>query len=85
MLRFIIIFLAVVLVVHYLAKSVLRMFAPKPNRTTEKRTIDGGNMVMDPACRTFIPRKGALSASTPDGMVYFCSPACKDKFFKNPA
>jgi YHS domain-containing protein len=37
-------------------------------------------LVKDPVCETYIPRRKAIPRSTGAGTYYFCSAACADKF-----
>jgi len=51
---------------------------PRPEREdTAEVTVE------DPVCGSFVPVSAALSTSTPQGTVYFCSPECRDKFEKD--
>lgn len=37
-------------------------------------------MVKDPVCGTYIVKKGAICCRTQQGIKYFCSEECKNKF-----
>ncbi len=37
-------------------------------------------LVKDPVCQTYVPRRTALARTTGAATYYFCSPACAAKF-----
>ena len=38
-------------------------------------------MVQDPVCQTYIPKRMALMISTPQGReIFFCSETCRDQY-----
>jgi len=37
-------------------------------------------LVKDPVCETYVPRRSAVARSVGATTHYFCSPACADKF-----
>jgi len=47
---------------------------PKPAREEEE-------MVQDPVCKSYVPMSEALKVRSRRGVVYFCGPECKEKFF----
>jgi uncharacterized protein len=48
--------------------------APKPNQPA---TREGGQLVRDPNCGTYVPIGRALRQGSGDSAVYFCSDACR--------
>jgi len=51
---------------------------PRPPQMPESEEL-----VQDPVCRTFIPRKNALKASRDGKDYFFCSEGCLKGFMKN--
>lgn len=47
--------------------------APKPQQTERQ----GGTLVRDPHCGTFIPESRAIRVGSGSTAVYFCSEACR--------
>ena len=43
------------------------------------RTIEGEEMVRDPVCGTWIDRRLALAAKSPEGWVPVCSEKCREE------
>jgi hypothetical protein len=73
-----------ILAVLFLIRLVLRMFAgtgrrpaaPGPARTPATR--DGGHLVRDPHCGTYVPIARALRSGSAGDPIYFCSTACRE-------
>lgn len=42
--------------------------------------LDGDQMVQDPVCGVFVPRKNAIVQQVGEGSNYFCSQECAAKF-----
>ncbi len=42
---------------------------------------DEEEMVQDPVCESYVPMSEALKVRSRHGVVYFCGPECKEKFF----
>ena len=49
--------------------------APKPNQPV---TREGGQLVRDPNCGTYVPIGRALREGSGDKALYFCSEKCRD-------
>jgi YHS domain-containing protein len=45
-------------------------------------TPQGGIMVQDPWCKTYLPQDQALDAMMADKLLYFCSPKCRDQYLE---
>jgi len=61
-----------------LGKAMARARTPGPrSRQTPER---GVQMVRDPVCGTFVVPEHALSIADRHERVYFCSPACRDRY-----
>jgi hypothetical protein len=72
-----------ILVILFLVRLVLRFFAgatrqagaPRTSRTPATR--EGGHLVRDPNCGTYVPVARALQSGSGDAAVYFCSDTCR--------
>ena len=56
-------------------------FKPRPEAVRGRETgevID--EMVQDPVCETYVPRRDAVKRSINGREVYFCSKECAEKF-----
>ena len=78
-------FLLLLLVVRFVVRTVARAFAAGRERP---RTPPGPgypqvrppeDLVLDPVCRTHVPRSRALVARVDGREEHFCSTACRDK------
>jgi YHS domain-containing protein len=58
-----------------------RQQAEKPSYTDGPRQIN--EMVQDPVCRVYVPKKEALHLDLAGKSYYFCSRMCMDKFQKH--
>lgn len=76
-----------ILVILFLVRIVLRFLrsltggtaAPGPSRrSSQPATREGGHLVRDPHCGTYVPVGRALRAGSGDSAVYFCSETCRD-------
>ncbi len=45
--------------------------------------VRADELVQDPVCKVFIPRRNALVARKQDQDFFFCSEGCRKKFLKN--
>ncbi|MDP3937282.1 MAG: hypothetical protein Q8R92_04000 [Deltaproteobacteria bacterium] len=61
-----------------LLRHLLRLGPPKPDPMKRARTIEGADMVRDPACGIYTPRDTAVEARVKGETVYFCSEACRE-------
>jgi YHS domain-containing protein len=57
------------------------LFKPRPEAVHGQKTGDViDEMVQDPVCDTYVPRRDAVKRSINGQEVYFCSKECADKF-----
>ncbi|MFQ5428031.1 MAG: hypothetical protein ACE5EZ_03525 [Thermodesulfobacteriota bacterium] len=42
---------------------------------------DEEEMIQDPVCKSYVPMSDALKVRSRSGVVYFCGPQCKEKYF----
>jgi len=71
--RYIIPLILVILLIRYLLKNKKRKVAPIMKREPEV-------LLQDPVCGTYVSQRRDLSLPTEDGVRYFCSKACMEKF-----
>ncbi len=68
--------------INYLSGGFRRRIFSRPAGGTE-RTASGDELVQDPACLTYLPRRGALQTGRDGVTHYFCSPECVNAFQKS--
>ncbi len=75
----------IVLAVGYIVYRFLRGFlaSPKlPKRNSPQEIQD--EMVQDPVCKVYLPKRQALILNGPRGdKHYFCSTQCREKFMED--
>lgn len=82
MIRFII-FLILCYILYRLVKSLMlpssaksgKPFAKSPEAITDE-------MVMDPHCHVYIPKREAVTLKTGGETLYFCSKECRDRYLE---
>lgn len=73
------------LVLRLVVRTVARVFAPGPARSraaaapSRPQGRPPEDLVLDPVCRTHVPRSRALAARVAGREEHFCSTACRDK------
>lgn len=76
-------FLAIALLAYVgvrLIRRLLRLGPPPPDPMKRARTIEGAEMVKDPACGIYTPRDSAIAARAGGEAVYFCSERCREAY-----
>ncbi|MFQ5458356.1 MAG: hypothetical protein ACE5FC_07895 [Myxococcota bacterium] len=61
-------------------RRLLRPKAPPPDPMKRARTVEGADMVRDPACGIYTPRDSAIAAKSNGEAIYFCSERCREDF-----
>jgi YHS domain-containing protein len=61
-------------------RRLLRLGGRKPDPGDRARTLEGADMVKDPACGLYVPRDTAISSQVLGETRYFCSEKCRDEF-----
>jgi hypothetical protein len=75
--RVIIILIVLRLLVRLLFPALAGRRGPaRPGRQERQ----GGELVRDPQCGTYVPRSRAVVVNGPGGPVYFCSTSCRDTY-----
>jgi len=68
--------------IYYLLRSI---FKPKPaikKKVSNNTWQIEDELVKDPVCGVYIPRKKAISVKIKGKIYYFCSEECKEKYKK---
>ena len=78
-----------ILVILFIIRLVLRFFSrltaaarppgPGPTRN-QPATREGGHLVRDPNCGTYVATGRALREGSGDNAVYFCSETCRNEW-----
>ncbi len=76
-----IIYLIILAVVCWAIKRVL--FPPKSKMTESKETAE--ELVQDPVCQCYIPKKQSLAVSIKGKKLFFCSEECYKKYMASHA
>lgn len=63
-------------------RTVRAIFRPREevSRGQDKGVID--EMVQDPQCKTYVPKREAVKRTIAGETVFFCSQTCADKYQK---
>jgi uncharacterized protein len=75
--------LLILIFLGYIAYRVVRKYLspgarPEPGPPPEAGSVD--EMVQDPSCLTYIPRRTAVRRMVKGKEYFFCSEACADRF-----
>jgi uncharacterized protein len=79
--RIIAILILVRLVLRFLAGIVRGLSSPasgQSRRSAPPATREGGHLVRDPHCGTYVPVGRALREGSGDSAIYFCSENCRN-------
>jgi len=81
-LRFLFI-IVIIYLIYRVLKGMVRVPVKKENKplfNAGLHTIQGGDLVQDPCCLTYIPEESAYKASIGGETLYFCSKTCLNKY-----
>ncbi|MCK5513179.1 MAG: hypothetical protein KAJ00_01665 [Deltaproteobacteria bacterium] len=82
MIRFII-FAILCYVLYRVVKSLVLPSPAKPRKPfTQAYGTITDEMVMDPHCHVYIPKREAITVKTAGETLYFCSKECKKKYLE---
>jgi len=73
----------VIYLIYRVLRGIVRIPAKKEHESllnTGLNTIQGGDLVQDPYCLTYIPEKEAYKVSIGEETLYFCSKTCFKKY-----
>ena len=73
---FVFLILILYYVLHYLIKDM------SPRRKSVHKESDPDELVQDPSCQIYIPKRSAIRRSIAGANHYFCSQACLEKFLR---
>lgn len=87
MIRFLFFRVLPLLLFFWLVRGILRSIfsgmnsavAPKPSKPPPTVSA-GGELKKDPVCGTYVSTDASVSKKINGQTVYFCSPACRDKY-----
>lgn len=77
--RFIVTVVVVILLYYALkslVRSTLQSYRRESGRDEQSSRLPGEEMVLDPQCRTYVPKGRAIVKTRRGGTQYFCSEAC---------
>ena len=89
MIRRIFILAALAYLLYWLVKRSLRRPSPQRRQGTGEtgdetvKVIDGGEMVKDPFCQSYYPKKKAIRQKIDGEIHYFCSEDCLRKYMES--
>jgi YHS domain-containing protein len=78
-------FIVSIYILYRLLKVAWKVFT-RPNSDSKRISPNGkviDEMVQDPFCKTYIPRRDAVKKIIKGQELYFCSQECADKFEKS--
>ncbi len=82
--RFIVTFIVIILLyyaIKTLIRSALQSYRNESQDGTKRGSrLPGEEMVLDPNCRTYVPKGRAIVKSRRGGEQYFCSEACASEY-----
>ncbi len=64
------------LIIIYLVIRLFRNLSISFEEKRKEKTSEGEEMVLDPNCRTYIPKRDAISRRAGGEKFYFCSKKC---------
>jgi len=79
-------FLIIVYLIYYLFKRfVSGIFRPRPPKRQKHLPPITDELVKDPVCGTYVPKKEAIVYGRRGKLYYFCSKECLEKFKQQKA
>lgn len=79
MIRNILLFILIVLL-YYAVRTVLRSAVRGYSAGPAAGELKGEEMVLDPECRTYLPKSRAVARRIKGSELHFCSKACADSY-----
>jgi YHS domain-containing protein len=76
-----------IMVLYHAIKTVFRSAVSSYGEGNELRPrsgrLPGGEMVLDPQCRTYVVKERAVTRRIKGSTTYFCSNACADEYTRS--
>lgn len=72
----------VVLVIYYISRLLIQSFS---SSSKKMEGLEPEELVQDPSCQTYIPKRSALKKRISGRDYYFCKKECLKNFIKNKA
>jgi uncharacterized protein len=82
LIRFLIIAITSYLGFKVIQKIASQFFSREIPGSRPKPEVEADELVQDPVCKVFVPRRNALKASKNGEDFFFCSEGCRKKFLK---
>lgn len=82
MIRFIIIAITSYLGFKLVQKIASQFFSWKIPEAPPRPEVESEELVQDPVCKVFVPRRNALKAHKNGADFFFCSEGCRKKFLR---
>ncbi|MBP1722261.1 MAG: hypothetical protein H6Q45_873 [Deltaproteobacteria bacterium] len=80
-------FIIFAVLLYLLYRLIKGIFLTAPKQQGRREPASGpaivDEMVIDPVCRVYIPRREALTARVEGETVYFCSRECMNKYLQD--
>ena len=79
--------LVLVFISYFFLKSVLSLMNLSKSQKEKRHRIkerQGGEIIEDPVCHTYIPKATALKRNILGEDVYFCGEKCAEAYSKDP-
>ncbi|MBI5286752.1 MAG: hypothetical protein HY878_04075 [Deltaproteobacteria bacterium] len=77
-----ILYIVLLFLIYSLARGYLFSRRQPPTFTKGAGQYPGDELVLDPACKTYIPKDSALRVRDGEMVHYFCSEECRGRFLK---
>jgi uncharacterized protein len=71
-----------VLAIWLILRLLVKVLVNKPDRAPRKSSDSGEKMVKDPVCGMYMDPRLAVKYEIKNGIFYFCSEECKNKFLQ---
>jgi YHS domain-containing protein len=84
LIRFVIIAITSYLGFKLVQKIAARFLGREVTGASPKPEVSAEELVQDPVCKVFVPRRNALKAHKNGEDYFFCSEGCRLKFLKTP-
>jgi len=73
-------FFVVILLVYHALKTVVRSAFRAFHEDDRRSRLPGEDMVLDPQCKTYVPKGRAVARRVRGNVSYFCSETCAAEY-----